>query len=191
MYQRRSGKKNLFQKLQTIWRGPYQVTDIDKHGNLRLNIPGRQSKHPVFAADMLKHYHDNPEHLRNFETFSDSEDIQYTIKRITDHRTTKDGKQYLVHWKGYDEDENTWEPAKAIEKDAPEAVDDYQDVLAELGEEPMDMDSEQYFLCQIFIFTLKVICFVCQKDFIRRHRSKGLWFKRKPNVCIWLTILQW
>ena len=33
MYQRRSWKKNLSQKLQTIWRGPYQVTDIDKHGN--------------------------------------------------------------------------------------------------------------------------------------------------------------
>ena len=56
---------------------------------------------------MLKHYHNNPEYLRNFETLPDSEDIQYTIERITDHRTTKDGKQYLVHWKEYDENENT------------------------------------------------------------------------------------
>ena len=38
MYQRRSFKKNLAQKLQTIWHGPYQVTAIDKQGNLRLNI---------------------------------------------------------------------------------------------------------------------------------------------------------
>ena len=72
----------------------------------------------------------------------DNKDIQYTIERITVHRTTKKGKQYLVHWKGYDEDENTWEPAKSIEKDAPEAVKDYKEVLAELGESPMDMDSE-------------------------------------------------
>ena len=142
MYQRRSWKKNLSQKLQTIWRVPYQVTDIDKHGNLRLNIPRQYSKHPVFAPDMLKHYHDNPEHLRNFETLPDSEDIQYTIERITDQRTTKDSKQFLVYWRGYDEDENTWEPAEAIEKDSPGAENDYQDVLAELGEEPMDMDSE-------------------------------------------------
>ena len=63
MYQRRSFKKNLAQKLvQTIWRGPYQVTAIDEHRNLRLNIPRRYSRHPVFAPDMLKHYHDNPEH---------------------------------------------------------------------------------------------------------------------------------
>ena len=65
MYQRRSFKKNLVQKLQTIWRGPYQVTAIDEHGNLRLNIPKRYSYHPVFAPDMLKYYYDNPEHQRN------------------------------------------------------------------------------------------------------------------------------
>ena len=141
MYQRRSWKKNLSLKLQTIRRGPYQVTDIDKHGNLRLNIPTRYSRHLVFAPDMLKHYHVNPEHLQNFETLPDSEDIQYTIERITDHRTTKDGKLFLVHWRGYVEDENTLETAEAIEKDAPGAVNDYEDVLAELGEEPMDMDS--------------------------------------------------
>ena len=91
---------------------------------------------------MLKHYHDNPEHFRNFDTLPNSEDTQYTIERITDHRTTKDGKQYLVHWRGYDEDQNTWEPAKAIEKDEPGAVNNYQDVLAELGEEPIDMNSK-------------------------------------------------
>ena len=142
MYQRRSWKENLSQKLQTIWRGPYQVTNIDKHGNLRLNIPRRYFRHPVFAPDMLKHYHNNPEHLQNSETLPDSEDIQYTIGRITDNRTTKDGKQYLVHWRGYDDDENTWEPAEAIEKDAQVSVNNYQGVLTELGEEPMDRDSE-------------------------------------------------
>ena len=72
----------------------------------------------------------------------------------TDHRTTKNGKQQLVHWKGYDQDKNTWKPAKMIEKDAPEAVKDYKEVLAELGESPMDMDLEQDFLCQTNSFHL-------------------------------------
>ena len=84
----------------------------------------------------------------------DYEDIQYTIERITDHWTTKNGKQYLVHWKGCDEVENTWEPAKIIEKDAPKAVKDYKEVLAEIGESPMDMDSEYDFLCQTNSFHL-------------------------------------
>ena len=131
MYQRRTYKKNLAQKLQTMWRGPYQVTEIEKHGNLRLNIPRRYSRHPVFAPDMLKHYHDNPEHQRNISP-EDEEPDQYTINRIIDHRTTKDGKKYyLVQWKGYDKDEDTWEPADNIEQDAPGAVEVYEDMLAD------------------------------------------------------------
>ena len=94
MYQRRSFKKNLAQKLQTIWRGPYQVTAIDEHGNLKLNIPRRYSLHPVFAPDMLKHYHDNPEHQRNIP--EDEEAPLYTIERIMDHKMSKDGKKYLL-----------------------------------------------------------------------------------------------
>ena len=100
------------------------------------------SRHPVFAPDMLKHYHNHAENLCQFQFPMDHEGIQYTIERITDLRTTKNRKQYLVHWKGYDEDENTWEPAKVMENDAPEAVKDYKEVLVELGESPMDMASE-------------------------------------------------
>ena len=132
MYQRRSFKKNLTQKLQTIWRGPYQVTAIDEHSNLRLNIPRRYSHHPVFAPNMLKFFHDNPEHQRNIP--EDEEAPLYTIERIIDHKMTKDGKKYLIHWKGYDEDEDIWEPADHIEEDTPGSVEDYRDMLDELGE---------------------------------------------------------
>ena len=132
MYQRRSFKKNLTQKLQTIWQGPYQFTAIDEHGILRLNIPRRYSRHPVFAPDMLKHYHDKPEHQRKIP--EDEVAPLYTIARIIDYKTTKDGKKYLIRWKGYDEDEDTWEPADNIEEDAPGSVADYRDMLDELGE---------------------------------------------------------
>ena len=130
MYPRRTYKKGLAHKLQSTWRGPYQVTKIDKHGNCHLNIPRRYSRHPVFAPDMLKKYHDNPEHQR--ETVrEETEDNVYLIERIIDQRQGKDGLEYLVQWKGYDEDENTWEPARNIEEDAPGAVEDFRDMLAE------------------------------------------------------------
>ena len=112
MYQRRSFKKNLAPKLQTIWRGPYQVTAIDEHGNLRLHIPRHHSCHPVIAPDMLKHYHDNPKHQQNIP--EDEEALLYNMDRIIDHKMTKVGKKYLVRWKGYDEDEDTWKPADNI-----------------------------------------------------------------------------
>ena len=132
MYQRISFKKNLAQKLQTIWRGPYQVTAINKHGNLRLNIPKHYSRHPIFAPDMLKHYNDNPEYQRNIP--EDEEAPLYTIDRIIAHKQTEDGKKYLIRWKGYDEDVATWEPADNIKEDAPGSVEDDRDMLDDLGE---------------------------------------------------------
>ena len=81
---------------------------------------------------MLKHYHHNPEHQWTIP--EDEEAPLYTIERIIDDKMTKDGKKYLIHWKGYDEDEDTWEPADNIEEDAPGSVEDYSDMLHELGE---------------------------------------------------------
>ena len=126
MYQRRSFKKNLTQKLQTIWQGPYQVTAINEHGNLRLNIPKHYFRHPVFAPDMFNHYHNYLEHQRNIP--EDEEAPRYTIDRIIDHKLTKDGKKYHFCWKGYDEDDDTWKPADNIEEDAPRSVEDYKDM---------------------------------------------------------------
>ena len=81
---------------------------------------------------MLKHYHNNPKHQRDIP--DDEEAPLYNIDRIIDHRMTKDGKKYLAHWKGYDEDEETWEPADNIEEDTSASVEDYRDMLDELGE---------------------------------------------------------
>ena len=104
IYQRRFFKKNLAQKLQTIWRGPYQITAIEEHSNLRLtsNMSRRYSCHPVFAPNMLKYYYDNPEHQRNIP--ENEEAPLYTIERIIDLKITKNGKKYLMRWTGFNED---------------------------------------------------------------------------------------
>ena len=58
---------------------------------------------------------------------------------MIDHKTTKDGKKYLICWKGYNEDEDTWEPANNIEDDTPGSLEDYRNILNELREQ-MEQD---------------------------------------------------
>jgi hypothetical protein len=135
MYRKRTWKKGLAHKLQPVWKGPYRIESIDKFGNCTLDLPGKSNRHPVFATDMLKLYHDDPDHQRDVSdiTMDDAEDRLHEVDRIIDHRTKKGVYQYLIQWKGYDEDENTWEEAAKVGKTAPRSVSDFHKMI---GTEP-------------------------------------------------------
>lgn len=40
---------------------------------------------------------------------SDSEDGEYEVEAILDHRDLKNGRQYLIRWKGFGSSEDSWE----------------------------------------------------------------------------------
>ena len=51
-------------------------------------------------------------------------DEEYEVDAIIDSRIYKGKLQYLVHWKGYDESERTWEPVTNL-KNSPEIVEQF------------------------------------------------------------------
>merc|ERR1711962_1660302 len=45
----------------------------------------------------------------------EEEGNEYVVEKILDHRLAPDGrKQYLLKWKGYPDEENTWEPSENL-----------------------------------------------------------------------------
>ena len=76
---------------------------------------------------MLKLYHDNPDNQRITEVPDDTDDdeVQYEIEHLVNHKVINGKDFYLVRWKGYDQDEDTWEPVSNLEETAAEMIAKY------------------------------------------------------------------
>jgi hypothetical protein len=112
------------QKLDSIKIGPYRIQERMDNDNYRLALPPRMRIHPVFHISLLS-LTKNPE----TETEIEIED-EYEVERILDKRERNETTEYLVKWKDYPNEENTWEPTTHLQ--CPDRVQEYQDHLRSL-----------------------------------------------------------
>ena len=62
----------------------------------------------------------------------DAEDEQYTVEAILDHRKVGRSRQFLVHWEGYSDTEDSWVKERDIDAEMVRAYSE------ELGKEKGD-----------------------------------------------------
>jgi len=60
---------------------------------------------------------DEPAAAAAEEEEEEEEEEEYQVESIVDHRMKKGKKEYLVKWKGFDDEENTWEPTSNLNCD--------------------------------------------------------------------------
>jgi hypothetical protein len=101
-------------KLDVKRYGPFKIVWKAHGRSYELNLPAQWKIHPIFHNHLLTQYTEPsaevhkkpnpplPEVIRQFE--------EYEVEEVLDSRYRYKKLQYLVKWKGYRNEENTWEP---------------------------------------------------------------------------------
>jgi hypothetical protein len=122
----RTSDRKKGNKLSAVWAGPYRVLDIDYElENLKVQLPpSMKNRHPWYAIDVVKRYHGTPPAQPSDEKM-EKETGEYEVERIINHKIERGMTLWLVRWKGYTEDDDTWEPDGNLEN-AREAIMEYE-----------------------------------------------------------------
>ena len=107
-------KKGRSAKFYPRYVGPFVISKAaPATSNYTLKLPPEFHIHPKVHARRLKLAHDNdpelfPGRIPPNPPPIDADDEQYAVEAILDHRHVGRACQFLVHWEGYSDTEDSW-----------------------------------------------------------------------------------
>jgi hypothetical protein len=113
-------------KLHPWFVGPFKIKRVVSPATLELDLPKRYKMHAVVNIDSVKPYTD-PAAIAGRVTppppplVDEQGHPVFTIDRIMAKRRYRNQVQYLIRWRGYGEEADSWEPEREI-KDCTEIV---------------------------------------------------------------------
>jgi hypothetical protein len=120
---KRAGATQTTAKLMPKWLGPFKVSHVVGKGAYRLELPASLSGiHNVFHVSLLKKYKTRDEGGQvqppPSPLFVQDGQEFFEIEKILLHRINTSGKkifrEYYVLWKGFDVENNSWEPESSV-----------------------------------------------------------------------------
>ena len=120
-------------KLLPKWIGPFEVVQVVGPVAYKLKMNPGWRVHPVFHVSLLEPYRTDGRVQPPPPPIEMEGVLEYEVDTILAHRfrgRRHPRASYLIAWKGYGPEHNSWEPERNV-VNAPEVVADYWRRLAE------------------------------------------------------------
>jgi hypothetical protein len=98
--------------------GPFKVAKVISPSAYKLQLPPSMKIHPVFNTVKLRPYQEDaipgrPKPVRPAPVVR-GDSPEWVVDYLKDSRLYRGKLQYLVKWKGYPQEESTWEPEENL-----------------------------------------------------------------------------
>lgn len=116
-------------KLDHRWLGPYKIVERIGHLEYKLELPSAMNIHPVFHISLLKPYVANTIEGRVEEKPEPIElegETEWEVDDILERRKRRGKIEYLVSWKGYGKEHDSWESEINVQN-CKELVDEFNE----------------------------------------------------------------
>jgi len=102
--------KRVTKKLTEKFIGPYVVKKIVQENAVELELPASLRIHPVFNVRRIVKYREQVEGQKKIlpPPVEVAGEKEYEVEEILDRQERRGKTKYLVKWKGYTAEENTW-----------------------------------------------------------------------------------
>ena len=115
-------------QLTLKWLGPYKIISLKGSNTVELKLPSSMHIHLVVNVSRIKPYKEwlpgQQINKPGAVTVMEDRDPEYLMDYIVNSCLKQGCLEYLIHWKGYPEEERTWKPEGNLEH-APEKVRDF------------------------------------------------------------------
>ena len=122
--------KRPSKKLDHKLRGPFPIEKLVRTHAIKLKFPPGMGKiHSTFHIGMIEPYRPNtiPGRIEPPPPPVDIADEIYEVESIRKSKKVRTKVYYLVSWKGYGPDEDTWEPAENLVGGGEDAVREFHE----------------------------------------------------------------
>ena len=129
-------KERRTEKLTEHFVGPYKVKGIVSSNTIELALPKSIKIHPIVNVSRVRLYKPQIEGQKKIlpkQVIIEGEK-EFKVEKILNKRTVRGKEKFLVRWKGYIVEEDTWENRENLEN-MKELVEEFERIYREEVEE--------------------------------------------------------